>query len=125
MAEHEELINRGKVYLAPPDRNLLVKDGHILLGQGPPENRWRPSIDMLFRSAAVAYKSHGIGIILSGLMQDGTDGMMAIRECGGTCVVQDPRKPSTPICRTLFKCAYTGLLHFSNCYEQPAPGKDH
>jgi two-component system, chemotaxis family, protein-glutamate methylesterase/glutaminase len=96
IAENQEVIHRGTVYFAPPERHLLVKDGHILLGQGPPENRWRPSIDVLFRSAAVAYKGHTIGIILSGLMQDGADGMMAIKECGGTCMVQDPQEAEYP-----------------------------
>lgn len=96
MAEHEEVIHRGKVYLAPPDKHLLVQNGHILLGQGPAENRWRPSIDVLFRSAAVSFKGHTIGIILSGLMQDGADGMMAIKECGGTCIVQDPAEAEYP-----------------------------
>jgi two-component system chemotaxis response regulator CheB len=96
MAEHGEVIHRGVVYLAPPEKHLLITDGHISLGQGPPENRWRPSIDVLFRSAAVSFKGHTIGIIMSGLMQDGADGMMAIKECGGTCIVQDPTEADYP-----------------------------
>lgn len=96
MAENDEVVHKGTVYFAPPERHLLIKDGHILLGQGPPENRWRPSIDVLFRSAAVAYKGRSIGIILSGLLQDGADGMMAIKECGGTCIVQNPEEAEYP-----------------------------
>jgi len=58
--------------------------------QGLHENRWRPSIDVLFRSAAAAYDSHTIGIILSGLLDDGTSGMSAIKRSGGICIVQEP-----------------------------------
>jgi two-component system chemotaxis response regulator CheB len=74
----------------------MVKDDRILLGQGAPENRWRPSIDVLFRSAAVNYGSRTIGVILSGLMQDGATGMMAIKQAGGTCIVQDPAEAQYP-----------------------------
>ena len=67
-----------------------------MLGAGPEENRFRPSIDVLFRSAAVAYSSHTIGIILSGLLDDGTSGMWAIKRSGGTCIVQDPNQAEYP-----------------------------
>jgi two-component system, chemotaxis family, protein-glutamate methylesterase/glutaminase len=92
LAEHGETITRHTVYMALPDNHLLVKDGKIQLGKGPAENRWRPSIDSLFRSAAAAYNSRCIGIILTGLMQDGTSGMIAIQKSGGTCIVQDPKE---------------------------------
>jgi two-component system chemotaxis response regulator CheB len=95
-AEHEEPIRRGHIYLAEADKHLVIKEGQLLLGQGPPENRWRPSIDILFRSAAAAYKGRTIGIILSGLMQDGVAGMLAIKESGGTCIVQDPKEAEYP-----------------------------
>jgi len=75
---------------------LLVKDNKFLLGPGPEENRFRPSIDVLFRSAAVSYSSHAIGIILSGMLDDGTSGMWAIKRCGGTCLVQDPNEAEYP-----------------------------
>jgi two-component system chemotaxis response regulator CheB len=91
-----EPVQRGYIYLAEPDKHLLLKDGIIMLGHGTPENRWRPSIDVLFRSAAVAYKSRTIGIILSGMMQDGVAGMIAIKESGGTCVVQRPEEAEYP-----------------------------
>lgn len=92
MAEHGEEIKRGHIYIAVPERHLLVKKGVVLLGQGSVENRWRPSVDTLFRSAAAAYSGRVIGIILSGLMEDGTAGMLAIKKSGGTLIVQDPEE---------------------------------
>jgi two-component system, chemotaxis family, protein-glutamate methylesterase/glutaminase len=87
---HNETIKSGFIYVAEPDRHMMVKGNKILMGKGPMENRYRPSIDALFRSAAVTYKSSAIGIILSGLLEDGVAGMMAIRQSGGTCIIQDP-----------------------------------
>ncbi|WP_419701574.1 chemotaxis protein CheB [Mucilaginibacter sp. NFX135] len=83
-------ITVGKVYLAPADRHLFIKRDIVRLTHGPHENRWRPSIDVLFRSAAAAYDSKVIGIILSGLLDDGTSGMSAIKRSGGVCIVQEP-----------------------------------
>jgi two-component system, chemotaxis family, protein-glutamate methylesterase/glutaminase len=96
MAEDGELLRRGYLYMAVPDRHLLINDTRVLLGDGPSENRWRPSIDSLFRSAAANHNSRVIGIILTGLMQDGTSGMIAIRKSGGTCIVQDPKEAEYP-----------------------------
>lgn len=96
LAEHNEPIQKHHLYLAVPDQHLLLKEDRIVLGQGPPENRWRPAIDILFRSAAAAYDGHVIGIILSGMMQDGTAGMIAIKRSGGTCIVQDPSEAEYP-----------------------------
>jgi two-component system, chemotaxis family, protein-glutamate methylesterase/glutaminase len=95
-AEDGETIQSGYLYMAVPDRHLLLKEDKIVLGDGPPENRWRPSIDALFRSAAVNYNSKAIGIILTGLLQDGTSGMLAIKRSGGTCIVQDPEEAEYP-----------------------------
>lgn len=85
-------IEQGHLYVAPPDHHMLVKRGQICIHNGPHENRWRPSIDVLFRSAAVAYNSHVVGIILTGLMDDGTSGMGAIKRSGGICIVQEPEE---------------------------------
>lgn len=89
-------IKKDCIYIARPNQHLLVKENKFLLGAGPEENRFRPSIDVLFRSAAVAYTSHAIGVILSGLLDDGTSGMWAIKRSGGTCVVQDPNEAEYP-----------------------------
>ena len=67
-------IKKGHIYVAAPNLHLLVKKDKIILGRGPEENRWRPSIDVLFRSAAASYGNHVIGIILTGLLDDGTSG---------------------------------------------------
>ena len=85
-------IKKSHVYIASADLHLLVKKGTIILGRGPQENRWRPSIDVLFRSAAAAYSTRVIGVILTGLLDDGTTGMLAIKRSGGTCIVQDPNE---------------------------------
>jgi two-component system, chemotaxis family, protein-glutamate methylesterase/glutaminase len=96
LAENNENIQTGYIYLAPPDAHLLVKKGKIILGHGPDENRFRPSIDVLFRSASTAYGERTIGVILTGLLNDGTNGMWAIHECGGKCIVQDPNEAEYP-----------------------------
>jgi two-component system, chemotaxis family, protein-glutamate methylesterase/glutaminase len=90
VAVNGEDLKKGHFYLAPADSHLLVKHKKILLGFGPAENRWRPSIDVLFRSAAAEYDSKAIGVILTGMLDDGTSGMWAIHQSGGTCIVQDP-----------------------------------
>jgi two-component system, chemotaxis family, protein-glutamate methylesterase/glutaminase len=83
-------IQHGHVYLAAPDRHLLLADGHMILGHGPHENMVRPAIDPLFRSAALHYGPRVIGVILSGLLTDGAAGLEAIKLCGGLALVQDP-----------------------------------
>jgi two-component system chemotaxis response regulator CheB len=89
-------IEGNTIYLAPPDKHLLIKDDHIVLGLGPAENRWRPSVDVLFRSAAVAKTNKVIGIVLTGYLNDGTSGMDAIKRSGGVCIVQDPHEAEYP-----------------------------
>ena len=89
-------IERGHIYIAPPAFHLLVRRGKLCLGRGPEENRWKPSIDVLFRSAAAAYDSHVTGVVLTGLLDDGTSGMWAIKRCGGTSIVQDPNQAEYP-----------------------------
>jgi len=89
-------IEKGYIYVAAPNHHLLVKKGKMILGRGPEENRWRPSIDVLFRSAAAAYSTRVIGIILTGSLDDGTTGMMAIKRSGGMSIVQDPNEAEYP-----------------------------
>jgi two-component system, chemotaxis family, protein-glutamate methylesterase/glutaminase len=96
LAEHNERILPGHIYLALPDAHLLVKKDTIVIGKGPAENRFRPSIDVLFRSAAASYGERVIGIVLTGFLNDGSIGMLAIKESGGHCIVQDPNEAEYP-----------------------------
>jgi two-component system chemotaxis response regulator CheB len=83
-------IEPGCVYVAVPDHHLLVIDGTVRLGNGPRENMTRPAIDPLFRSAALSYGPRVIGVILSGMLNDGASGIRAVKACGGTAIVQHP-----------------------------------
>ena len=94
-AEHArdgEPIELGRIYVAPNDFHLLVETGGtIRLSHGPKQNRFRPAIDPLFRTAARVFGSQVIGVLLSGLLDDGSFGLMQIKRFGGAAVVQDPR----------------------------------
>jgi two-component system chemotaxis response regulator CheB len=83
-------IEQGRVYIAVPDQHLLVIDGTVRLGNGPRENMTRPAIDPLFRSAALSYGPRVVGVVLSGMLNDGASGLWTIKSCGGTAVVQHP-----------------------------------
>jgi two-component system, chemotaxis family, protein-glutamate methylesterase/glutaminase len=90
LARNGQPIRHGCVALAVPDEHLLLHDEHLLLRRGPQENRTRPAIDPLFRTAACTFGGRVIGVILSGGLNDGTAGLKAVKECGGLAVVQDP-----------------------------------
>jgi two-component system, chemotaxis family, protein-glutamate methylesterase/glutaminase len=92
LAENETELREDHIYLAPPDRHLFIKNNKIHLGQGAKENRWRPSIDVLFRSAAIHFNSNAAGIILSGLLNDGVSGMSAIKRSGGLTIISRSRR---------------------------------
>lgn len=89
-------IESGTIYLAPPDRHLLVKDGHLLVTKGPRENHYRPAADALFRSAAAHYGTAVIGVVLTGMLHDGTARLELIKRAGGLAIVQDPHEAEFP-----------------------------
>lgn len=89
-------FKQGHLYVAPADHHLMITKGKLRVTKGARENRSRPGIDPLFRSAAVAYRSKVIGVVLTGYLDDGTAGMIAIKRCGGICAVQDPLDAAYP-----------------------------
>ncbi|HVB89868.1 MAG TPA: chemotaxis protein CheB [Beijerinckiaceae bacterium] len=89
-AVDDEILRRGHVYVAPPDRHLLVMGDVIKLGRGPRENMARPAIDPLFRSVGMSCGPRCIAVVLSGLLNDGAAGLADVKRCGGTTVVQNP-----------------------------------
>jgi two-component system chemotaxis response regulator CheB len=100
-ARDGERFRPAHVYVAPPDHHLLLDRGGVMrVTRGPKENRFRPAVDPLFRSAARAYGPRVVGCVLTGNLDDGTTGLLAVKRQGGTAVVQDPAEavaPSMPL----------------------------
>ncbi len=92
VASDNIIVEPGHLYLAPQDHHLMVKEDLLKINKGAFENKYRPSIDVLFRSVAVNYGNRAIAVILTGMLEDGTSGMWAIKSCGGICIVQDPEE---------------------------------
>ena len=95
-ASDGQRIEEGTIYLAPPDHHMLLFRDRVRLYRGPRENGNRPAVDPMFRSAALAYGSRVIGVVLSGNLDDGTSGLLAIKRRGGIAVVQDPDEAMFP-----------------------------
>src|SRR5262245_39159578 len=89
-AVDRQRIQQGRIYVAAPNHHLLIKEGFVSVTIGPKENRHRPAIDPLFRTAARVYGARVVGILLSGAGDDGVAGLRAIHDRGGIIVVQDP-----------------------------------
>lgn len=98
-AETGMVPEAGRIYVAPSDQHLLIEQGVFRLFRGAKEHHTRPAIDPLFRSLALELGPRVVGVILSGMLDDGAAGLYAIKACGGIAVVQDPEcaaEPSMP-----------------------------
>lgn len=94
-AREGERVRMGHIYVAPPNHHLTVHNSIMRVQKGPRENRHRPAIDALFRTAARAYAGCVIGVILSGYLDDGVAGLYAVRKQGGVAVIQEPADAET------------------------------
>ena len=90
-ARDGDLVRKARIYIAPPNRHLLLDGEHVSLGEGPRENNARPSIDPMLRSTALCCGGRAIGVVLTGTLGDGASGLCAIRQGDGIAVVQDPK----------------------------------
>jgi two-component system chemotaxis response regulator CheB len=95
-ARDREPIMQGRIYVPPVDHHLLIRDGHVVVSRGPKENGFRPAVDPLFRTAAIAYRERVVGVILSGGLDDGTSGLLEVKRYGGVAIVQDPAEAVSP-----------------------------
>ena len=95
-AKDGERIRPGTIYVAPPDCHLLIEPNLVRVTRGPKENRFRPAVDPLFRSAAQTYGPRVVGVILTGYLDDGTAGLWTVKQLGGTTIVQDPYDALVP-----------------------------
>ncbi len=130
--QNGETIAPGVIYVAPPDHHLLLEGDQVLVTRGPKENRFRPSIDALFRSAAYTYGPRVIGVVLTGYLDDGTSGLWTVQRLGGLAVVQDPHDAQQPAMPTnalafveadyVVPLAELGSL-LVRLTAEPAPGK--
>jgi len=88
--EGSEEFRHGQIFVAPPDAHLIIERSRVVLGHGPRENRHRPAIDVMFRSAARAHGARVAAVVLSGQLDDGSAGLMSVKMAQGLAIVQEP-----------------------------------
>jgi two-component system chemotaxis response regulator CheB len=118
-AREGALLESGRIYVAPPDRHLLIGDGHMHVTRGPKEGLHRPSINVTFRSAAETHGPRVIGVLLSGMLDDGASGLWEIGRRGGVAIIQDPHEaeyPSMPL-----NALHDAPVHFQLRSDEIAP----
>lgn len=91
-----EVFSHGRIYVAPPDHHVLLEERRVIVRRGPKENRFRPSVDALFRSAAYVHGPRVIGVVMSGVLDDGTSGLWSIKRLGGVAIAQEPDDAQQP-----------------------------
>lgn len=133
-AEDSQPLEEGRIYVAPPDHHLLIFRDIIRLYRGARENGNRPAVDPMFRSAAIAYGARCIGVVLSGNLDDGTSGLLAIKHRGGIAIAQYPEEamfssmPQSAIDHVhvdyVVKLERLSAL-LNELTEQPAPTEEH
>jgi two-component system chemotaxis response regulator CheB len=114
---HREMLRPGTVYVPVPNQHLIVEPSLVRASHGPKENRFRPAIDPLFRSAAQTFGPRAVGVVLTGGLDDGTAGLWAIKQCGGVAVVQDPADalvPSMPRSAQTYVAVDNSVPHAEN-----------
>jgi len=95
-ASQGDALSKGRIFIAPPGRHLLIDGDRLSLGVGPRENNVRPAIDPMLRSAAVCCAHRAVGVVLTGTQGDGASGLWAMNQCGGATVIQDPKDAAFP-----------------------------
>jgi two-component system chemotaxis response regulator CheB len=108
-----ERLEPGLIYVAPPDNHLLVRAGYVDIKRGPTEDGYRPSVDVLLRSAAAVYGPQVIGVVLTGQLDCGTAGLLSVKARGGIAVVQDPEDAVAP------QMPASALRHVAVDYSAP------
>jgi two-component system chemotaxis response regulator CheB len=96
VANNLEGVQQGQIYICPPDYHLSLEEGLVRVERSPKQGHFRPSIDVMFRSAAASYGRRVAAVLLTGLLDDGTAGLRQVKEHGGVTIVQDPEEAEFP-----------------------------
>ena len=104
-----ERVRPGHIYVTPPDHHLLIEGAAVLVRRGPKENRFRPSVDALFRSAAYVYGPRVIGVVLSDALDDGSSGLWTVKRLGAWRSFKSLQKRRIPTCRSAPRSSWKSI----------------